>query len=192
MTEVAPQTADIGTEPQGANVKSLFRIQTFTTRYDPVEDRVRLDAIDAQGQRQAIFLTRRLTDKVIPVLASHLEGKTPAGIPADLAQGMRQSRARQARQVGETTPAVAVERDTPTWLCRTLHFQKANHGLNVIFTDDTRIDAMMPMVEANLRALLDIFWDIYMKSGWPTAPFPDWQKPDAQVTSVAGQGTRLN
>lgn len=79
----------------------LFQIQTFTARYDPAEDRLRLDAVDAKGRKQALWLTRRLADRVIPVLVSHLEGKTPDGIPADLAQGMSQSRARQARQTGD-------------------------------------------------------------------------------------------
>lgn len=54
----------------------LFQIQTFTARYDPAEDRLRLDAVDAKGHKQALWLTRRLADRVIPVLVSHLEGKT--------------------------------------------------------------------------------------------------------------------
>ena len=192
MTETMPNTAASKAEAESGKGRALFRIQTFTARYDPVEDRVRLDAVDAQGGKQAIFLTQRLVDRVIPVLVSHLEGKTPEGVPADLAQGMSQSRARQARQTGEATPAIAPDAETPTWLCRTMHFQKADHGLNVIFTDDTQTDAIMPMVEANLRAVLDIFLDLYTKAGWPTEPFPAWQKPEATLTVVPGQGVRLN
>jgi hypothetical protein len=192
MTGTAPDTATDDTVAAGRKGRALFRIQTFTGRYDPVEDRLRLDAVDAQGGKQAIFLTRRLVDRVIPVLVSHLEGKTPEGVPADLAQGMSQSRARQARQTGEATPAIAADPETPTWLCRTMHFQKADHGLNVIFTDDTQVNAVMPMVEANLRAVLDIFLDLYTKAGWPTEPFPEWQKPEATVTLSPAPGTRLN
>ena len=192
MTETGPHTATNDTVAAGRKGRALFCIQTFTGRYDPLEDRLRLDAVDAQGGKQAIFLTRRLVDRVIPVLVSHLEGKTPEGVPADLAQGMSQSRARQARQTGEATPAVAADTETPTWLCRTIHFQKADHGLNVIFTDDTQVDAVMPMVEANLRAVLDIFFDLYTKAGWPTEPFPEWMKPEATLTVAPGQGHRLN
>ena len=181
---------DAGTQPGRA--RALFRIQTFTGRYDPVEDRLRLDAVDAAGGKQAIFLTRRLADRVIPVLVSHLEGKTPGGVPAELAQGMSQSRARQARQTGAATPAVAVDAETPHWLCRTVHVQKAEHGLNVIFTDDIRTDAVMPMVEANLRAVLDILLELYTKANWPTEPFPEWMKPEATVTLSPAQGRRLN
>ena len=181
---------DAGAEPGRA--RALFRIQTFTGRYDPVEDRLRLDAVDAAGEKQAILLTRRLVDRVIPVLVSHLEGKTPEGVPADLAQGMSQSRARQARQTGEATPAVAADAETPTWLCRTMHFQKADHGLNVIFTDDTQTDAVMPMVEANLRAVLDILFDLYRRANWPTELFPEWMKAEATVTISPAKERRLN
>ena len=170
----------------------LFQIQTFTARYDPAEDRLRLDAVDANGQKQALWLTRRLADRVIPVLVSHLEGKTPEGIPADLAQGMSQSRARQARQTADTSPAVVAESGTPPWLCRTIHVQKAQQGLNVIFTDDVSVSAVMPMVELNLRAVLDILLDLYTKAGWPTEPFPEWMKPEATLTVAPGQGARLN
>ena len=190
MTEMAPHTA--AAEAESGKGRALFRIQTFTARYDPVEDRLRLDAVDAQGDKQAIFLTRRLTDRVIPVLVSHLEGKTPDGVPADLAQGISQSTARQARQVGEATAAVVPGNETPSWLCRMMHFQQAEHGLNVIFTDDTQTDAVMPMVEANLRAVLDIFLDLYTKAGWPTDPFPEWIQTEATLTVAPWQGTRLN
>ena len=192
MTETAPHTAKSHAVAADGKGRALFRIQTFTARYDPVEDRLRLDAVDAQGGKQAIFLTRRLVDRVIPVLVSHLEGKTPEGVPADLAQGMSQSRARQARQTGEATPAIAAAPETPSWLCRTMHFQKADHGLNVIFTDDTQVDAVMPMVEANLRAVLDILLELYTKACWPTEPFPEWIKPEATLTVTPGQGHRLN
>jgi len=192
MTETGPHTATNDTVAAGRKGRALFCIQTFTGRYDPVEDRFRLDAVNATGEKQSIFLTRRLVDRVIPVLVSHLEGKNPEGVPAALAQGMSQSRARQARQTGEATPAVAADTETPTWLCRTMHFQKADHGLNVIFTDDTQTDAVMPMVEANLRAGLDILLDLYTRANWPTEPFPEWMKPEATVTLSSAQGRRLN
>ena len=189
MTETGPHTATNDTVAAGRKGRALFCIQTFTGRYDPVEDRFRLDAVNAAGEKQSIFLTRRLVDRVIPVLVSHLEGKTPDGAPADLAQGMSQPHARQARQTGEATPAVAA---TPTWLCRTMHFQKADHGLNVIFTNDTQVDAVMPMVEANLRAVLDILLELYTKANWPTEPLPEWMKSEATVTLLPARATRLN
>ena len=41
-----------------------FDIKTFTGRYDVVEDRLRLDSVDSSNNKESIFLTRRLTDKI--------------------------------------------------------------------------------------------------------------------------------
>ena len=65
-------------------------------------------------------------------------------------------------------------------------------GVNVIFTDDVSVSAVMPMVEANLRAVLDIFLELYTKAGWPTEPFPEWMKLEATLIVAPGQGARLN
>ena len=56
-----------------------YAIKTFTGRYIPVEDRLRLDAVDEEGNKQSRFRTRRLTDKVIRVMVEHLEGQTHEG-----------------------------------------------------------------------------------------------------------------
>ena len=193
MTGTGPDTATNDTVAAGRKGRALFRIQTFTGRYDPVEDRLRLDAVNAAGEKQSIFLTRRLVDRVIPVLVSHLEGKNPEGVPADLAQGMSQSRARQARQTGEATPAVAADTETPTWLCRTMHFQKADHGLNVIFTDDTQVP--MPSCRWSKQTYARdwiSFWTCTLGPTGRLEPFPEWMKPEATVTLSSAQGRRLN
>jgi len=54
MTEVA--------QPDEASARLKFHIKTFTGRYIPVEDRLRLDAVDVDGNRQSLFMTRRLVD----------------------------------------------------------------------------------------------------------------------------------
>lgn len=74
-----------------------------------------------------------------------------------------------------------------------IHIQKADHELNVIFTDDARLDLVMPMGEANLRAVLDIFLELHMKANWPTETFPEWMKPDMTLTvAPAGHRAWLN
>ena len=56
-----------------------FSIKTFTGRYLPVEDRLRLDSVDVEGAEQCILLTRRLCNKLIPTIATQLEEKLPEG-----------------------------------------------------------------------------------------------------------------
>ena len=49
MTDTAPHTAKSHAMAADGKGRTLFRIQTFTGRYDPSEDRLRLDAVDAAG-----------------------------------------------------------------------------------------------------------------------------------------------
>ena len=46
---------------------TLRQIKTFTTEYVPIEDRVRLNCVDAQGMTFAFWLTRRLSDDFVTV-----------------------------------------------------------------------------------------------------------------------------
>lgn len=166
MTTEGPDISD--------TVRRKFQIKTFTGRFDPVEDRIRLDAVDAEGARQSIFLTHRLADKVIPIITQHLEGQTPEGIPSDLAQGMSQQRSRQARADGDKATPVEEDLGAPKWLCRTVHLTKVGEGLVIIFTDDAEVDASMLMAAEKLRVVLDIFRELYAKAGWSGEAFPEW------------------
>ena len=46
MTGTALDTAKSHAVAADGKGRALFRIQTFTGRYDPVEDRLRLDAVN--------------------------------------------------------------------------------------------------------------------------------------------------
>lgn len=168
-----------------------FAVQTFTARYDPIEDRICLNAVDASGAKQAIYLTRRLMDQIIPVVAKHLEEKTPKGVPADVVQSMTQERVRQARKAEPPAEPVQADLETPRWLCTTIQMQKQPAGLAVIFTGDAACKAQIPLADPHLRTVLDIFRNSYAKAGWDLRAFPDWLGPDQ---SGAGQGApvRLN
>ena len=170
-----------------------FAVQTFTAIYDPVEDRIRLNAVDKAGVKQSILLTRRLMDQVIPVIAKDLEAKTPQGVPADIVQSMTQERVRQVRREASASGAVqrpvVREPETPDWLCRTIHFKRVPNGLVAVLTDDRSVDAVLPLAEVNLRALLDILRATYTKAGWDPRVFPEWMK--AEQRPAAGLGVRI-
>jgi hypothetical protein len=170
-----------------------FAVQTFTASYDPVEDRIRLNAVDKAGVKQSILLTRRLMDQVIPVIAKDLEAKTPQGVPADIVQSMTQERVRQVRREasasGNVVRPVRREAEMADWLCRTIHFKRVPNGLVAVLTEDSTVDAVLPLAEANLRALLDIFRATYAKASWNPCVFPEWMK--AEQGPSAGQGARI-
>ena len=53
-----------------------------------------------------------------------------------------------------------------------------------VVADDAEVAASMPMAAENLRIVLDIFWGLYAKAGWPGVAFPEWmgvpEKPAAR------------
>jgi hypothetical protein len=165
-----------------------FAVQTFTARYDSVEDRICLNAVDSTGAKQAIYLTRRLMDQIIPVVAKHLEEKTPKGMPADVVQSMTQERIRQARQAEPPAEPVQADLETPRWLCTTIQMTKQPAGLAVTLTGEAACKAQIPLADPHLRTVLDIFRNSYVKAGWDLRVFPEWLGPEQ---AAAGQGAQV-
>ena len=175
--------------PSGASAEERsFAVQTFTARYDPIEDRICLNTVDAMGAKQAIYLTRRLMDQIIPVVAKHLEEKTPKGVPADVVQSMTQERIRQARQAETPAPPVQTDPETPRWLCTTVQMSKQPAGLAVTLTGDAACKAQIPLADPHLRTVLDIFRNSYAKAGWDLRVFPEWL---GREQAAAGQGAQV-
>lgn len=168
-----------------------FDVQTFTARYDALEDRICLNAVDASGAKQAIYLTRRLMDQIIPVVAKHLEEKTPKGVPSDVVQSMTQERVRQARKAEPPPTPVQADLETPRWLCTTIQMSKQPAGLAVTLTGDAACKAQIPLADSHLRTVLDIFRNTYAKGGWDLRVFPDWLEPE-QVAAGQWAPVRLN
>lgn len=176
-------------KPDGAPAQERpFSVQAFTARYDPIEDRICLNAVDATGAKQAIYLTRRLMDQIIPVVAKHLEEKTPKGIPAEVVQSMSQERVRQARQAEAPAKPVQADIATPRWLCTTIQIQKQPAGLAVTLTGGASCKAQIPFADAHLRTVLDIFRNSYAQASWNLRVFPDWLEPEQ---GAAGQGAQV-
>jgi hypothetical protein len=173
-----------GAPPEGRP----FTVQTFTARYDPTEDRICLNALDASGAKQAIYLTRRLMDQIIPVVVKLLEEKTPKGLRADIAQSMTQEWVRQVRQTEPPAPPVQVDIETQRWLCTAIQMQKQPAGLAVTLTGEVPCKAQIPLADSHLRTLLDIFRNSYAKAGWNLSVFPDWLEP---AKAEAGQGQKV-
>ena len=187
---MAEQAQDLsgGASPKG---ERLFAVQTLTARYDPIEDRICLNAVDASGAKQAIYLTRRLMDQIIPIVAKHLEEKTPKGVPSDVVQSMTQERVRQARKAEPPAEPVQTDLETPRWLCTTIQMSKQPAGIALNLTGDAACKVQIPLADPHLRTVLDIFRNSYAKAGWDLSVFPEWLGSE-QATAGQGAQVRLN
>ena len=67
----------------GKGGRRLFRIETFSLRFDFQEDRIRIDATDKASRIEGIWLTQRLTNKLVAALARDLDRELAAGLTED-------------------------------------------------------------------------------------------------------------
>lgn len=85
-------------EPEsGVGSRRQFVIETFTLRFDAMEDRIRLDATNKAGRIEGIWLTQRLTNKLVVALAQDLD--------RELAAGLLEKEERGAGKLQEPSPA---------------------------------------------------------------------------------------
>lgn len=154
--------------------RQTFIIHTFTMASDFDQDRIRLHTVDPAGQFQAIFLTRRLADRFIPVLAARAEKAVTGPIPSDLVLDIEQEKLRMERDSNPQPPVEAVP-DAEPWLCKTIHMaDRDDGGVQLTFTDNASIDAHLILDEESLRATLDVFLISYRTLEWSEQAFPEW------------------
>ena len=101
---VEPETGKAG--------RRLLEIETFSLRFDFQEDRIRIDATDKAGRIEGIWLTQRLTNKLVAALAQDLD--------RELATVLAEHEGREAGKAHEPSPAAPPKLPPPA-VARALH-----------------------------------------------------------------------
>ena len=151
----------------------MFHIQTFTAKADFPEDRIRLDAVDPDGNSQQIHVTRRLADRFVPLLLDRVVATAAPGKARELDLAMRQERLRNERN---ENPIAEVEtrQDAQRWLCLTMHLGGDGDELTWTLTDEAGNEAFWDGEDdPNIRVL---------RVRPSSAEF--WDSPGKIVTSV--------
>jgi hypothetical protein len=167
----------------------VFDINTFTAQPDFAEDRIRLDAVSAESEAQSIFLTRRLSDRFLPMLVQQVERDVRPGGPKDIGLAMSQQQLRIER-AENPLPDVDPGQNAQRWLCRTIHLTQHPDALEWTLTDDADLIARMFLPGTGPRAVLDIFLLMYRHLEWGLEVFPEWLKDEGQAP--AGERVTLN
>lgn len=188
MSNRTPDPGSIDAHGQGARDKSAVTIARFKAVFDADEDRVRFETVDQESGTQVIYVTKRLLDSLIPVLAENLVKTGPSSA---LARRFAQDGARSNPQNWAEEIPVATFRDAPKWLCRTVRVSPREGGLVLTFSDDTQRVTRMPLIWADIRPFLDLLLVTYRRGSWVTSVFPDWIRPSPQMPRHA-QTHRLN
>jgi hypothetical protein len=149
-------------------------LQRLTTQFVDNEDRIRLSGENADGEVQVLWLTRRLLDRLVPVLCEQLApgADTHAGLLSSFKQEAAQS------QLAPQEPVQATSAGTEALVTR-IDMVRVEHGLRLTFFAQDSEAAAIVMPELSLRQWLAILRDQFRIAGWPENVWPAWTDPGA-------------
>ena len=157
------------TLPDSRPAPELTRI---TTRYVAAEDRVRLAGERAGGRPVAIWLTRRLLQRLVPKLLLPLE-TAPGAITLhrELLLGFAQQKA-LAAQV--PVAPVAPPADAEAWLAQRATISRSPQALRINFESADGQSASLLLTPAAVHQWLAIVFRAYRSAQWPMDIWPAW------------------
>lgn len=165
-------------------------LSRLTTAYVPEEDRVRVSGLRSDNSTTVIWLTQRLLNRIIPVLADWLENLESDLPRADLLHSIKQDRAvarhGQRIQQGEETPVVA-DATASTWLAISVDIQPRQEHINLVFKDRTSEPlntAALVLHPDALRQWLNIVLTACRQAQWPLDAWPDWMLAHRATTQT--------
>lgn len=149
-------------------------LQRLTTSWIASEDRIRLAGECTDGGTVCLWLTRRLADRMLPLLLKWLEGHAGADTRAALMQEFAQDAAR-----GALAPQAAVPADgAGAVLVQAVDVASGPLVMRLTFrpseTPGEGPSWDITLEQQPLRQWLAIVHDQYCKAGWPLDVWPGW------------------
>jgi hypothetical protein len=102
-----------------------MQIKTITTEYVLDEDRIRLSVADANDNKRTLWLTRRLSERVIPACLSRLPNTEGSADEVSSAQVYAQL---EARLYKKPAPTVLPDKDQAESLIKEVQMNRADNG----------------------------------------------------------------
>jgi len=151
----------------------MAEITRYSLVYVAAEDRLALDAEDAEGETLRLWLTQRLcrglVGALIPMLQKAAARRLPTQ-PDSTAQAWEQAAAMQ--DFGKV-PAVRAGAESVTGLVQTVHISPAGGRVRLTFEFGDRSRVIAVTLPA-LRQTLAVMHRQYVAAGWPLDLWPAW------------------
>lgn len=181
-------------------------LQRITIEFVAREDRIRLSGARADEGPLAIWLTKRLLDRLVPVLLESIE-REASDLPAvgqgdgggdraarsaeklpyqETLQGFAQQAARNRL---EPQRAVRVSSDDEAWLAATVSVSRSPRWFKLTFKAADGRSASATLNIQQMRQWLNILHDSYRRAEWPLAVWPDWVR-EAGASVQGAQSVR--
>ncbi len=167
----------------------MDELQRITTQFVPAEDRIRLAGEGVGGNAQVLWLTRRLADRLMPVLLCWLEERMPA---QDAWQaGLMQSFAQQQAASAALMPQVPVCGDalSASWLVVEMDIVRGVNQLELRCKGAMGEQASFVLESQSLRQWLSIIHEAYRQAEWPLAVWSQWLIVSGDAMALAPVGT---
>ncbi|NLW80415.1 MAG: hypothetical protein GXY42_01915 [Desulfovibrionales bacterium] len=158
-------------------------LRRITTEYVDIEDRIRLCGESGPGQSMALWLSRRLLNRLVPHVCQWLEKDTPStdhgstsSSRLEALQGFAQQAAVAAMPA--LPPVHASAAGTTSWLVHSIDASKARGGIILTFkgpeAEEGRPMARLALSDELLRQWLNILHGQYRKGQWSMEVWPQW------------------
>ena len=150
-------------------MRVMMELSRLTTEYVDYEDRLRLTGGGVQEGGCALWLTRRLLDRLLPHVFAWLEGHYGKLPRADLLTEFAQQRA-----VAALTETAAVSIEASPRLVYGVDVTTTDAQLHLVFKSAEGPLASMGFQPEQLHQWLSILNAAYERAGWSRAVWPQW------------------
>lgn len=146
----------------------MFAIEKLTQSYDRVEDRVRISIQDADGRIICLWLTLRLANMMVGVLA-----RWSADIQEDIAKKKHEVQVSYA-VAGSKPPALPVKASAAKEeaLMTTVDFTLADKGYRLTFKWGVTGIASITMQAKEMQQYINALHQMYEAAKWPLIAWP--------------------
>jgi hypothetical protein len=152
----------------------MFMIRKITQRYDPEQDRIGLTAQNAEGQVLLLWLTQRLVNRLVGILASWLDEDVKtmtSGRSMFSLHAWEQSSAEAQLKPGRPVDPAAVQGEA---LVNAVDLARGPKGYTLTFKWVSAGAARLMLNPTELRQTLIILHRIFDTAGWPKHAWPEW------------------
>jgi hypothetical protein len=148
----------------------MLKLESVTTEYIDVEDRVRLTAITANTITVQLWLTPRLLQRFLPKLFEWLQKNHPGTLKEQRQRHERQNHS--IKHQGQTTTSIQPAIETIGWLVTSIEMSYNAKTIQLIFKGKKEEAAVLLMDVRLLRQWLEILLVAYRAAEWPLTNWP--------------------
>ncbi|CAN4267744.1 hypothetical protein MCEZLEM10_00318 [Methylophilaceae bacterium] len=142
----------------------MFIVQKMTQRYDGLEDRIQVNLQDADGRVISLWLTLRLANMMLNVLA-----KWADELEADVNNQKKKNTDASPTEIGLDVKSSAAKEEA---LLTTIDFSHGDRGYALTFKWGVTGAARITLQARELRHYLEGFSRLYDIAKWPKTAWP--------------------